>query len=65
MAERAKVIKIDSSIDWDRRLHFTEKHSGWQVFKFLYWGIYLLVIGAILIIAGYTGLTSSLFRAGQ
>ena len=32
-----------------RMLHYRERHSGWHIFNALYWGIYLFVVGAILV----------------
>ncbi len=57
MAEKrgaGKVMKIDSSMDWERHLTYREKEAGWTVFRFLFWGIYVFVLGCMLIIAGFT-----------
>ncbi len=44
------VITIDPSLQYERLLHYKEKHSGWEVFKYLYWGIYLFVVGLLILV---------------
>ena len=41
-------MRVDNSIDWERKLDYAQKKSGWEVFKYLYWGIYIFVIGGML-----------------
>ena len=53
-ASRGSVMKVDNSIDWERRLSYAEKHAGWEIFRYLFWGIYVFVVGLMLIISGYT-----------
>ncbi|MCL5093366.1 MAG: hypothetical protein M1128_02780 [Candidatus Marsarchaeota archaeon] len=48
MAEKKTVITIDPSLEYSRRLHYNEKHSGWQIFKSIYWSIYVFIMGVIL-----------------
>lgn len=52
--EKERIIAIDSSADWDRKLKYMEKQSGWEVFKSIYWGIYIFIVGfmALLMNAG-------------
>lgn len=45
-------MRVDNSIDWERKLDYAQKKSGWEVFKYLYWGIYVFVIGSMLIALG-------------
>ena len=33
---------------YKRHLHYQERHSGWHIFRALYAGIYLFIIGVIL-----------------
>ncbi|MGC8669956.1 MAG: hypothetical protein ACP5TL_02270 [Candidatus Micrarchaeia archaeon] len=48
MAEKRDVVVIDPSMQYSRMLHYKEKHSGWEIFKALFWGIYILQLGMIL-----------------
>jgi len=32
-----------------RMLHYRERHAGWHIFNSLYWGIYIFIVGAILV----------------
>ena len=50
---RGSVVRVDNSIDWERKLDYAEKRSGWEIFRYLYWGIYVFVVGCMLVIAGY------------
>ena len=51
MAEKKTVVTIDPSMQYSRQLHYAEMHSGWHVFRAVYWSIYILFVGLIL----YTG----------
>ncbi|MDE1856564.1 MAG: hypothetical protein KGH98_00605 [Candidatus Micrarchaeota archaeon] len=42
------VITIDPSLQYARELHYREKHSGWQIYKAVYWSIYIFVVGLML-----------------
>jgi hypothetical protein len=48
MAEKKMVVTIDPSMQYSRQLHHEERHSGWHIFRALYWGIYLFFIGTML-----------------
>ncbi|MCL4379152.1 MAG: hypothetical protein M1160_02895 [Candidatus Marsarchaeota archaeon] len=48
MAERRSTITIDPELAYRRRLHYQEKHSGWHIFRGIYWGIYIFILGAML-----------------
>ncbi len=48
MAERRSIISIDPELSYRRKLHYMEKHSGWQIFRAIYWGIYIFIIGILL-----------------
>ncbi|MGC8647450.1 MAG: hypothetical protein ACP5SA_01375 [Candidatus Micrarchaeia archaeon] len=54
MAERKNIITIDPSIEYARMLHYKERHSGWEIFKAIYWGIYILFIGMLVLWPGMT-----------
>ena len=36
-------------MEYSRRLHYMEKHSGWMIFKSIYWGIYVFLLGVLLL----------------
>ena len=40
-----------------RVLHYRERHSGWHIFQSIYWGIYLFVLGMIIILQPTLGYT--------
>jgi hypothetical protein len=48
MAEKKNIIMIDPELSYKRRLHYQERHSGWNIFRGIYWGIYLFILGIIL-----------------
>ncbi len=48
MAEKKMVVTIDPSMQYSRQLHYSEMHSGWAIFKAVYWSIYILFVGLIL-----------------
>ncbi|MGC8651918.1 MAG: hypothetical protein ACP5UH_01555 [Candidatus Micrarchaeia archaeon] len=54
MAEKKNVVVIDPSIQYTRMLHYKEKHSGWEIFKSIYWGIYILILGLFVLTTGMT-----------
>jgi hypothetical protein len=58
--ERGSLVRIDSSIDWDRKLKYMEKQSGLAVFRSIYWGIYVFMIGfmVLLLNAGLISVTA-------
>ena len=48
MAEKKTVVTIDPSLEYQRKLSYMEKNSGWEIFKAIYWSIYIFVMGATL-----------------
>ena len=48
MPERKSVVTIDPELQYRRLLHYREKHSGWEIFKGIYWGLYVFILGIIL-----------------
>ena len=52
-----KAVSTDM---FDRMLDYYVKHSAWLMFKAIYWSIYLLVIGSVLLYYSAINLTVSL-----
>ena len=42
----------ESRSDFDRYLDYKARHGGWIIFRSVYWAIYLVVLGALLIVNG-------------
>ncbi|MCL5405087.1 MAG: hypothetical protein M1125_04645 [Candidatus Marsarchaeota archaeon] len=42
------IVEIDPNMEYARRLHYNEKHSGWAIFRSIYWSIYIFVFGVLL-----------------
>jgi len=55
------VVEIDPSMSYSRRLHYMEKHSGWAIFKAIYWSIYLFIFGVLLYTLVPAGMPISAF----
>lgn len=51
MAEKRTVITIDPSLLHQREAHMRAKHSGWHVYRAIYWGIYIFAEGLLLLTA--------------
>ncbi|ASI13463.1 membrane protein [Candidatus Mancarchaeum acidiphilum] len=51
MVEKEKriIVEIDPAREYSRRLHYLEKHSRWEAFKSVFWGVFIFVAGAILV----------------
>lgn len=60
MPKEKSVVTIDPSMQYERMLHYKEKHSGWIIFNALYWGIYVFAIG-ILLLSGVVNTLSGFF----
>ena len=48
MPAKKNVILIDPELSYRRHLHYQERHSGWHIFRAIYWGIYLFILGVLL-----------------
>ena len=48
MAEKKMTVVIDPSLEYARKLHYNERHSGWTIFRSIYWAVYLLLVGSML-----------------
>ncbi|MCL4365231.1 MAG: hypothetical protein M1569_02235 [Candidatus Marsarchaeota archaeon] len=55
------VVVVDPQMIMDRMLHYKERHHAWYVFRSLYWSIYLIVVGLLLVYYVQLGLTLNLF----
>jgi hypothetical protein len=51
MAERKLTVEIDPSMQIKKHAHFREKQSGWEVYKAVYWGIYIFLLGVLMLTA--------------
>ncbi len=52
MAEKRSsrdVVTIDPSLEYRRMLHFQERHSGWVVFRAVYWGMFVFIVGILML----------------
>ena len=61
MAREKQVVVIDPELWMNRNLHYQERQSGWKIFTSLYWSIYLLFVGALLIFYNPLGLSLTYF----
>jgi hypothetical protein len=48
-AMQRQVMIIDPTLQYERKLKYMEKHSGWEIFKVVFWGMYILLMGLILL----------------
>lgn len=48
--ETRQIMVIDPTLQYERRLKYMEKHAGWEIFRMVFWGVYIFVIGLILLI---------------
>ncbi len=43
------MAKTSKMSDFDRMLDYQVRHTGWIIFRSVYWAIYLLLLGTILL----------------
>ncbi len=43
------VVVVDPKLVMERYLQYRESHKGWHIFRTLYWSIYFIVIGTMLV----------------
>ena len=43
------VVVVDPKLVMERYLQYRESHKGWHIFRTLYWSIYFIVIGVLLV----------------
>ncbi len=48
MAAKRNMLVLDPEQSYKRHLHYLEKHSGWHIFRAIYVGIYLFIMGILL-----------------
>jgi uncharacterized membrane protein len=46
---KENVMTIDPSMEYERMLSYKEKESMWELYKAIFWSIYLLSIAVLLI----------------
>ncbi len=51
---RGSPVSAESNAMWERKLAYKEKEVGLELFKCIYWGIYIVVIASVLITSGYS-----------
>ena len=44
-----RIVVVDPKLVMERYLQYRENHKGWHIFRTLYWSIYFLVIGTLLV----------------
>lgn len=49
MAEKRNVMTLDPELYFQRHLQYREKHSSWHIFTGIFWGVYLFILGVMLI----------------
>ncbi len=47
--KESTIVVVDPKLVMERYLQYRENHKGWHIFRTLYWSIYFLVIGALLV----------------
>lgn len=47
---RRQIMVIDPTLQYERKLRYMEKHAGWEIFRMVFWGVYIFIIGLILLI---------------
>lgn len=45
----SRVVVVDPKLVMERMLQYKESHRGWHIFRALYWSIYFMVVGILLI----------------
>ncbi len=55
------IVTIDPSMEYSRKLHYGEKHSGWAIFRSIYWSIYIFVFGVLLFTLVPAGMSVAAF----
>ncbi|MDE1768550.1 MAG: hypothetical protein KGH67_05215 [Candidatus Micrarchaeota archaeon] len=59
--KNVSTITVDPTLLMNRFLHYRERHSGWYVFRYMYWSIYFIVVSILLLYYGPLNLTLNLF----
>ncbi len=61
VSKEKQVVVVDPELWMNRNLHYQERQSGWKIFTSIYWSIYLLFVGGLLIFYNALGLTITYF----
>ena len=57
---RKVVRSAEHSVDpIERMLHYRERHAGWYIFRSIYWGVYLFIVGVLLVLMDSLNYTTS------
>jgi uncharacterized membrane protein HdeD (DUF308 family) len=59
MADRKVTVTIDPTLQMQRHLSYKEKESGWEVYRAVYWGIYVFIVGVLVLTALPTGVLNA------
>jgi hypothetical protein len=46
---KKNVMMIDPSLEYERMLSYKEKHGAWELYKTLFWSIYMLGVAVLLL----------------
>ncbi len=57
----SRVVVVDPKLLMERMLRYRESHRGWHIFRTMYWSIYFIVIGALLIYYNVIGFSVTVF----
>ena len=55
------IVMMDTSLAHERMLHYKERHQGWHIFRTLYWSIYFIAVGMLLVYYNSIAFTLNLF----
>ena len=44
-----RTVVVDPKLVMQRYLQYRESHKGWHIFRTLYWSIYFIVMGVLLV----------------
>lgn len=44
------VVTIDPSMEYERMLHFQERHVGWVMFRAVFWGVFIFIVGLLVLV---------------
>ena len=51
MPERKVTVTIDPTLQYERQLRYVATQGGWEIYKAVYWGVYVFVLGLLLLTA--------------
>jgi hypothetical protein len=56
-----RVVVVDPKLLMERMLQYRERHRGWHIFRALFWSIYFIIIGVLLVYYNYIFTSVTLF----